>query len=69
MSFAKTIEMIAESPKGFHDAVEMGCERAAKTLHHVQSIWVKSEEVVMNDGKIEGYRAHLKVTFQVDDKD
>lgn len=68
MTFAKTIEMSAESPENFHDAVKLGCEREAKTLDHVQSIWVKNEEIVMNDGKVEGFRAHLKVTFRVDDK-
>lgn len=68
MSFAKTIEMSAESPEGFHDAVKRGCERAAATLDHVQSIWVKDEEIVMNDGKVEGFRAHLKVTFRLNDR-
>lgn len=68
MSFAKTIEMSAESPEGFHDAVKRGCERAARTLDNVQSIWVKDEEIVMNDGQIGNFRAHMKVTFKIDDK-
>lgn len=68
MPFAKIIEMSAESTEGFHDAVRLGCERAAKTLDHVQSIWVKDEEVIMNEGKVQGFRVHLKVTFKVDDK-
>lgn len=67
MSFAKTIEMSSQSEQGFHDAVVRGVERANKTLEHVQSVWVKSEEVVIEQGSIQGYRAHLKVTFQTRD--
>jgi len=68
MHFAKTIEMSAESEQGFHDAVQRGCERAAKTLENVQSIWVKNEEIVMNNGKVQAFRVHLKVTFQLNDE-
>lgn len=67
MSFAKTIEMSSESEKGFHDAVVRGVERATKTLDHVQSVWVKNEEVVIDNGTLRAYRAHLKVTFQTKD--
>ena len=66
MSFAKTIEMSAESSQGFHDAVQRGVERATKTLDQVKSVWVKSEEVVLDDdGDIVAYRAHLKITFEM----
>lgn len=68
MSFAKTIEMSAESKEGFHDAVHQGCKRAVETLNHVQTIWVKDEVITMNDSNVEAYRVHLKVTFKVDDK-
>jgi len=66
MSFAKTIEMSAESTQGFHDAVKRGVERATSTLDNVKSVWVKSEEVALDaDGNIAGYRAHLKITFEM----
>lgn len=66
-SFAKTIEMSSESPEGFHEAVRRGVERANKTLENVKSVWVKDEEVLIDNGTIKGYRAHLKVTFVTKD--
>lgn len=67
MSFAKTIEMSAESEKGFQDAVERGVERANKTLENVRSIWVKDQEVIIDRAAIAAYRVHLKVTFVMKD--
>lgn len=67
MSFAKTIEMSAESEKGFQDAVERGVERASKTLENVRSVWVKDSEVIVDGGTTTAYRAHLKVTFVMKD--
>jgi hypothetical protein len=63
MSFAKTIEMSSESKKGFHDAVEQGVKRATTTLENVRSVWLKDEEVIVENGAISAYRAHLKATF------
>lgn len=65
MSFAKTIEMSAQSPNGFQEAAERGAERANETLENIQSIWVKDQELSMDNGKIVGYKVHLKVTFQM----
>lgn len=67
MSFAKTIELSSESEEGFHDAVRRGVERANRTLENVKSVWVKDEEVLVDGGAIQGYRAHLKVTFVTKD--
>lgn len=67
MAFAKIIEMSAESSEGFQDAVKQGAEKAAEGLDHVQSIWIKDQEISMNDGQIVGYKVHLKVTFAMRD--
>ncbi len=67
MSFAKTIEMSAESENSFQDAAERGVQRANKTLDHVQSVWLKDQEITLQDGNIKGYKVHLKVTFQTND--
>ncbi|MFZ5623036.1 MAG: dodecin family protein [Gemmatimonadota bacterium] len=64
MSVAKVTEIIASSPKGFQDAVELGIARAEKTLDRVKGAWVKEQTVVVGkDGRIEEYRVALKVTF------
>lgn len=67
MSVARITEIIASSSKGFDDAVEMGVERACKTLNKVQGAWVQDQKVTIKDGKIDEYRVTLKVTFVLDD--
>ena len=63
MSIAKITEVISSSPKSFEDAVNMGVERAHKTIQHVKGAWVKDQQVVVEDGKITEYRVTLKITF------
>lgn len=63
MSVAKIIEISAESPQSFEDAVVNGITRASKTIHGITSAWVKEQQVVVNNGKVSLYRVDLKVTF------
>ncbi len=67
MAVARVTEIIAGSKKSFEDAVKVGIERAAKTLKHVESAWVKDQKVVVDDGEIMEYRVVLKVTFILKD--
>lgn len=67
MSVAKVTEIIAESPKSFEDAIEVGIARANKTLKNLKSAWVKDQKVVIENGKIVEYRVGLKVTFVLKD--
>ena len=64
-SFAKIIEMSADSEKSFDDAIAQGIQRATETLDNVKSAWVEDQEVHLKDGKIATYRVHMKVTFQM----
>lgn len=66
MSVAKIIEMSAESPKSFEDAIQNGITRAAKTIHGMKSAWVKEQHVVIDNNKVSLYRVDLKVTFVLD---
>lgn len=63
MSVAKIIEISAESPQSFEDAVVNGITRASQTIHGITSAWVKEQQVVVNNGKVSLYRVDLKVTF------
>jgi hypothetical protein len=67
MSVAKVSEIIASSPKGFDDAIEIGIKRANKTLKNVRGAWVEGQKVVVEKGKIVEYRVNLKVTFVLSD--
>jgi flavin-binding protein dodecin len=66
MSVAKIIEISADSPKSFEDAVVQGINRASKTIHGITSAWVKEQHVVVEDNKVVLYRVDLKVTFVLD---
>ena len=65
-SIAKITEISAESPESFDDAARVGIERASKTIHNIKSAWVAEQHVLVEDGKVAGYRVHLRVTFVLD---
>jgi len=67
MSVAKVIEISSTSTKSFEDAVQSGIARASKTLDNVEGAWIKEQKVSIKDGKINGYRVNMMVTFIISD--
>ncbi|MCG3156207.1 MAG: Dodecin [bacterium] len=67
MSVARVTEITSSSPKGFEDAIQMGIDRANKTLKNLTGAWVKEQKVVISNGKITDYRVTMKVTFILQD--
>jgi dodecin len=65
-SVAKVTEISAESPESFEDAIRVGVSRAAKTIHNLRSAWVAEQHVLIEDGKVAGFRVHLRLTFIID---
>jgi len=65
MTVAKTIEISADSPNSFEDAIREGVKKADASLEHIQRAWVKDQIVLLNEGKIEAYRVHMQVTFRL----
>lgn len=63
MSVAKVIEISSTSQKGFEDAIQDGIARATNTIEDVTGAWVKEQQVVVEKGRVIGYRVNLKVTF------
>jgi dodecin len=63
MSVAKVIEISAQSPTSFEDAIAQGIRRSSETVKQIQSAWVKELKVDVKDGKVSMYRVILKVTF------
>jgi flavin-binding protein dodecin len=68
MSVAKITEIQASSTKSFDDALRVGIARAGETLRNLTGAWVKSQNVVIEKGKISEYRVLLKVSFVLQDK-
>lgn len=67
MSIAKVTEISSTSNVSFHDAIEQGIARASRTLKNITGAWVKEEKVIVEDGKIVGWRVNLKVSFVLND--
>jgi dodecin len=66
MSVAKIIEISAESPNSFEDAIREGIKRASKTIKNIKSAWVEDQLVEVEDAKVVSFRVHMKVTFVLD---
>lgn len=67
MSVAKVTEITASSTKSFEDAVQVGIDRASKTIDKVQGAWIQDHEVLVDHGKITEYRVRMKITFILKD--
>ena len=69
MSVVKVIEIIAQSDKGFDDAVRNAVQEAAKTVNGIKSVWVESLSAKVDGDRIKSYRANCKVSFVVKGRD
>ena len=67
MSVARVTEISATSEKSFEDAIQQGIDRAAKTLRHVSSAWIKEQQINLNEGRITNYQVNMLVTFVLED--
>ncbi|MDA7947311.1 MAG: dodecin family protein [Hyphomicrobiaceae bacterium] len=65
MGVHKTVEIMAESDKGWSEAAQKVVEEASKTVKGIKSIWVKDQTARVKDGEIKSYRVNCKVTFEV----
>lgn len=65
-SIVKVIELIAQSPTSWEDAVNTAIDKAGKTVHGIKSVYVKDFEAKVENQKIVGYRVILKVSFALD---
>jgi hypothetical protein len=64
---ARVTEISATSAQSFEDAIQVGLERANRTLRNVTSAWVKEQRITLDNGAIKGYMVHLLVTFVLDE--
>ena len=65
-SVAKTIELSAESPDSFEDAVRVGIAKAGETVHNIEAAYVKEQKVIVTGGQVTAFRVHIQITFVVD---
>jgi endonuclease/exonuclease/phosphatase family metal-dependent hydrolase/flavin-binding protein dodecin len=63
MSVATVTELSAISETSFEDAINQAISRATQTLRGVEGAWVKDMNVMIEDGKITGYKVNVEITF------
>ncbi|PWT78806.1 MAG: dodecin domain-containing protein [Bacteroidetes bacterium] len=68
MSVVKVIEVIASSEKSIEDALHNAVTEVSKTIHNVDSVFVKDIKAHVKDGKITTFGLICKISFRIDDK-
>jgi flavin-binding protein dodecin len=66
MAVARVSKITAASGKGYHEAIQEGMKRAAKTLRGITGFEVISQKGKVENGKIVEYRVTMEVTFILD---
>lgn len=68
-SVYKIIELVGTSTKSWEEAASAAVKRASKSLRDLRVAEVEKLDLVIEDGKITGYRARLKVSFKYGTKE
>ena len=65
----KFIELVGTSTESWEKAAAVAVNRASESLRHLRVAEVTELDMQMKDGKIEAYRAKVKVSFKYEDSD
>ena len=63
-SVYKVIELVGTSSESWEKAASAAVRRASKTLRDLRVAEVSELDMVLKDGKVESYRAKVKVSFK-----
>jgi dodecin len=66
MPIVKVIEVIASSEKSIDDALQNAVTEASKTIHNIDSVYVKDIKAHVQNGKITSYGLICKISFRLD---
>lgn len=64
----KFIELVGTSTESWEKAAAVAVNRASASLRHLRVAEVTELDMQMKDGKIEAYRAKVKVSFKYEDE-
>jgi flavin-binding protein dodecin len=67
MAVASVSTITSASSKGWQDAIELGFERARKTLRNITGLQVVEEKARVEEGVITEYLVTLRVIFVLED--
>lgn len=63
-SVYKVIELVGTSPESWEKAAAAAVNRAAQSLRDLRVAEISELDMVIKDGKIDAYRAKVKVSFK-----
>ena len=66
MPIVKVIEVIASSDTSFDEAIKNCVSEVSKTVHNIDSVYVKDFKVHVKEGQVTSYGVICKVSFRVD---
>jgi dodecin len=66
-SVYKIIELVGTSTESWEKAATAAIERAGKSLRDLRIAEVAELDLLINGGKVEAYRAKVKVSFKYED--
>ena len=67
-SVYKVIELIGTSTESWEKAAETAIKRASKSLRDLRVAEISQLDMQLKDGKVECYRAKVKVSFKYEGK-
>ncbi|KPK67780.1 transporter [candidate division TA06 bacterium SM1_40] len=68
-SVYKVVELVGTSSDSWERAAATAIDKAAKTLRDLRVAEISQLDVQLKDGKIEAYRAKVKVSFKYEGGD
>jgi hypothetical protein len=63
-SVYKVIELIGTSATSWEEAAKTAIERAAKSVRDLRVAEVLEQDLIIENGKVEGYRTKIKASFK-----
>jgi flavin-binding protein dodecin len=67
-SVYKVIELIGTSTESWEKAAAAAVKQASKSVRNLRVAEISELDIVIEDGKIESYRAKIKVSFKYEGK-
>lgn len=68
-SVYKIIELVGTSSVSWEDAAKTAVERASRSLRDLRVAEISELDMQLNAGKVEAYRAKVKVSFKYEGSD
>lgn len=67
MTVVKVVELVADSPDGWKDAIENAVARASIKIHNISGVEIKNLTASVENGRVVDYKADLHLAFRLDE--